>query len=215
MPRCHLKTIARTTLLACVIFAPLAYSASESDPPAGQSSVPEVVVEATRANLVKLGKEIQVAELRYYELYNTLNKKREYAINCARRARTGSRFEHNECEPVFQSDAEAEQAREFMLAIGGGDQVSGTAGGVTGPAVAGRPSATGQVAMGTYAASGPVIEQARPGFKQNMLEVTRRSPELTRMAQEHLAMWKRYEAMYKKLKSSGSAPEEKSSGNAK
>jgi hypothetical protein len=195
-----LKTIARTALLACVIFAPLAYSASESDPPAGQPSVPEVVVEATRANLVKLGKEIQLAELRYYELYNTLNKKREYAINCAKRARTGSRFEHNECEPVFQSDAEAEEARQFVMSMGGGDQVTGTPGGVTGPAVAGRPPATGAVAAGTYAPASPVIEQARPGFKQNMLEVTRRSPQLTKMAQDYAAMWKRYEAMYKRLK---------------
>ena len=209
-----MKTIAHTALLACLIFAPLALGAAGNDRAAGEP-VPEVTVEATRANLVKLGKEIQLAEMRFYELYNTLNKERKYAISCARHARTGSRFEHNECEPVFQSDAEAEEARQFVIAIGGGDQVTGTPGGVTGPTVAGRPPATGAVAPGSYAAASPVIEQARPGFKKNMVEVTRRSPELTRMAQEYTAMWKRYEAMYKRLKDGGPAPEERSPGSSK
>jgi hypothetical protein len=209
-----LKTAPYAALLACLIFAPLAHGASESEPPSGQTPVPQVMVEANRANLVKLGKEIQLHEVRFYELYNTLNKDRRYAINCGKEARTGSRFEHTECQPVFVTDAEHEEAREFLIAIGGGDQASGTPGGVTGPAVAGRPAGTGPVAAGSYAAASPVIEEARPGFKQNMRDVTSRSPALTKMAQKHAAMWKRYEAMYKRLKDAPPA-EEKSSGDSK
>ena len=42
-----------------------------------------------------------------------------------------------------------------------------------------------------------------------MIDVTRGSPELTKMAQEHSAPWKRYDALYRKLNGAPATPGQK------
>jgi hypothetical protein len=202
-------SILRSLLVMGVLFAPLAQAADETPPPGGEPPVQQVVVEATRTNVAKLGKEVQMSELRFYELYNTLNKDPDYAITCANEAPTGSRFKRTACQPVFKSKAEQAEARDFIQAFGGGDSAGGTSGG---PPHALAPSAPPPVAAGTFAAANMATSAGRPGFAQNIQDVTRRSPELTKLAEEHAALWKRYYTLYRQLNGAPPLPEDRSAG---
>src|SRR5262249_40418547 len=125
-------SIPRKVLVLGLLFAPLAHGASE---PTSASTPPEdqVVVEAKRLTVAKMAKEIKQAELNFYELYNTLNKTRRYATECENSAATGTRFKKTTCQPTFKTEAEQQEAVEFLRAMSWGDQVTGTPGGVTGP----------------------------------------------------------------------------------
>ena len=96
--------------LFCLLLAPLAY---------GEDSKPtdEVVVQATRASLVKLGKEVELAQKRFYQRYNQVNTRREYAIKCSEWAPVGTHFTQTRCEPAYQETAEHEESRDFVLSI--------------------------------------------------------------------------------------------------
>jgi hypothetical protein len=191
-----LKTIPHKVLLSGLLFVSLAQGA----PPAGGPPLEQVIVEATRDTLAKLGKEVQQSEYRFYERYNELNENPDYAIKCSHETSTGTRFRRVACEPVFKSKAEQVEARDFIVAFGGGDHVSGMTGAPPGPPVAG----------GTFGPATLATAAGRPGFRKNMIEVTTRSPELTRMAQEHAALWKRFYTLYRKVNGAGPLPEEKS-----
>jgi hypothetical protein len=202
-----MKSIRRNVLWGCLLFAPLVQGAPEDSPPAG-SSQQEVVIEATRANLVKLGKDVQLSEYRFYQRYNQLNKNREYAIECVEHAPIGSHLRHTECQPVFKTKAEQEETRAFLDAYQNGADIPGHEGS--------RSSRVAMKQTPEVAGGSPSIQAAevaiaggRPGFVKNIIEVTNQSPELTKMAQEHAELWKRFYAMYRELNGAGPAPEEK------
>jgi hypothetical protein len=198
------KAIRRNALWACLLLAPLAQGA----PPEGGAPLDQVVIEATRANMVKLGKEVQLSEYRFYQRYNQLNKNRDYAIQCTDQAPIGSRFTRTECQPVFKSKAEQEETRAFLDAYQNGGDIPGHEGD--------RSSRVAMKQTPEVAGGSPSIQPAevaiaggRPGFVKHMIEVTNQSPELTKMAQEHAELWKRFYAMYRKLNGAGPPPEEK------
>ncbi|MEJ1964916.1 MAG: hypothetical protein WDO56_26625 [Gammaproteobacteria bacterium] len=168
-------------LLLSLLFAPLAHAASVAAPPGGGAPVDQVVIEATRANLAKLGQDMLAIEYRFYRRYNELNTKRDYAVDCYKEARTGSRFIRSYCQPAFQSNAELAEARAFLLYLQSIDKFTGNA-------------------TSTLAAPATMaIEAGRPGFKKNMIEVTHRSPELIKLLDEHAALVKRFEDMYRRV----------------
>lgn len=189
----------RTVFVIGLGLAPLAYS---EEPPMDQ-----VVVEATRTNLNKLAKEVRQSEKRFYKRYNELNKVRDYAIKCSTEATTGTRFTRTDCQPVFESKAEEAEARQFLVAFGGGEQITGP-GGITGPPHMYEPDPPPMVGTGSVGPAAATIAARRPGFKQHMMDVTTQNPELVKMAEEHAALWKRYEAMYRKLNGAGPDPED-------
>src|SRR5690242_13748667 len=102
----------RNALLLGLLLAPLA----QADEPKQD----EVVIEATRANLNKLGTQVKMAEFKFYKRYNDLNKKREYAIQCNKEATIGSRFTSDICQPVYATRAQEAEAAAFMQMIGAG-----------------------------------------------------------------------------------------------
>ena len=143
---------------------------------ADHAPVDEVVVEATRATLVKLAKEVRLAEVRFYERYNQLNTVRDYAVNCSEEATTGTRFTLGYCRPVFQSKSTGAEGQSFAQIVG---QVGAT----------GTPSAPASM----------TIAAARPGFQKNMIEVTRKNPDLTQLLNEYGERLKQYEDVYRKV----------------
>jgi len=157
-------------LLAGLLLAPYAPMAAD------QAPVDEVVVEATRATLVKLAKEVRLAEVRFYERYNQLNTVRDYAVNCSEEATTGTRFTLGYCRPVFQSKSTGTEGQSFAQIVG---QVGAT----------GTPSAPASM----------TIAAARPGFQKNMIEVTRKNPDLTQLLNEYGERLKQYEDVYRKV----------------
>jgi len=172
-----LKTILGNLLLSCLLFAPLAQGA-EPTPPSDQ-----VVVQATRANLVRLGEEVKKAEYRFYQRYNELNTKRDYAIKCTTEARPNSRFTNSFCKPVFQTKAEEDESRTFFMELS--RQYS--AAGVPAPIA---------------------VAAGRPAYQKHVVEVTTHSPELARLLGEHNKLLKQYEALYYRVNGLPQSPAE-------
>ena len=201
-----MSTILATTLLIGLLTAPLTEGTTDTAASASSPPLDQVVVEATRARLVKMSKEVRESERRFYQRYNDFNKKRDYAIKCSTEAPTGTRFRSTSCEPVFVTKADEAEARAFLSAYGVGDQATGTPGGVTGPARAFDPPMTNPVAAGSFTPAQMAKDAAQPGFRQNMLEVTQASPELTRMAKEHAELVERFNEMFRKVNGEQKAP---------
>lgn len=163
------KTIQRAVLLSCLLLAPLANAADRP--------TDEVVVEATRTNLTKLGEQVVIAERKVYDEYNKLNTTPDYAIKCAKQNNYNSRFTTTSCQPVFKDKAEENEYRVFMLSL------TGTMGGFS--------AGAGQV--------NALVESAKPGYQKNMIEIARKSPEMQKLLEEHSKLVKQYAAMYYKL----------------
>src|SRR5689334_16865237 len=106
-------------LLAIAVALAVSQLAWAADVPS-DNKPQEVVIEATRANLNKLGTQAKMAEFKFYKRYNDLNKKRQYAINCNKEATVGSRFTSDICMPVYASQAQEAEAQAFLATIGAG-----------------------------------------------------------------------------------------------
>jgi hypothetical protein len=119
-------TIRRSVLMLCLVAAPLAYGIVEAAEGPGTD---QVIVEGKRGDLVKAAKDVQLAEQRFYARYNELNTRPKYAVKCYDEAATGTRFKQKYCKPVYQTNAEAAEAREFMTALGRGASAGSTSGG--------------------------------------------------------------------------------------
>jgi len=190
--------IARLVLVSGLLVAPLVYAAEEP--------IDTVTVEATRENVAKLARQVKMAQMNFYELYNQINKDRDYAIECEEAAPTGTRFKQTTCQPKFKSNAQAEEARQFLIAFSGGgsDQATGTPGGVYGPhglMPMPPPAAPG----GSYAAA--LGDAHRPTFQKHVQELTEKNPKLMKAAQEHADLWKRYYRLYRQLNGASPLPE--------
>lgn len=204
-------------MVLCLVLAPMAYAA--------EAPVDQVVVEADRASLVKLARDVQIAEERFYARYNELNTKRKFAVRCSEEASTGTRFKQKSCKPVYETEAQAAQGREFILALGRGASAGSTSGGaVASSGVMGAGGASGGSGIG--AASGLQtgaqatsstgnsanlggttteafvdIDSGRPDFQKNVMEVASKSPELQKLLKEHAEARQRYDDVYRKVNS--------------
>ena len=208
-----MKSIPRNALLLGLLFTPLAYCVVAASP-APDAPVDQVVIEASRTKLAKLEKEVLQSEQRFYERYNALNTKRDYAVHCYNEAETGSRFKKTYCQPVFASKAQEEQARRIMTYLsssatpattasaaagmhgGATGGMAGVAGGLDG---AGDGSGTSASSSMTGAPAVMAVEGSQSDFQKNVSEVTRKSPELTKLLNEHAALVKEYEATFRKV----------------
>jgi len=197
-------SVSRMVLVVGLLVAPLVHAA--------QDPIDTVTVEATRENVAKLEKQVKMAQMHFYELYNQLNKDRDYAIECEEAAPTGTRFKQTTCQPKFKSNAEAEEARQFLIAFGGGDQATGTPDGVGGPAPVFRPQTPPPVAAGGAYAAAMGAASGRPGFEQHVKDLTEKNPKLLKAAQEHAELWKRYYRLYRQLNGASPLPEENEGG---
>jgi hypothetical protein len=135
--------------MLCLFCAPLAWGINQAN---DVPSPDQVIVEGKRGDLVKAAKEVQLLEQRFFQRYNELNTKRDYAVRCYNEAPTGTRFKQKYCKPVYQTNAEAAEAREFMTALGRGASAGSTSGG--GSASSGV-MAVGGASSGMAGAAGP------------------------------------------------------------
>jgi hypothetical protein len=122
-----LETFRRNVLMFCLtLITPLACGIAAA---ADVQSPDQVIVEGKRGDLVKAAKEVQLLEQRFFYRYNEINTKKNYAVRCYNEAPTGTRFKQKFCKPVYQTNAEAAEAREFMTALGRGVSAGSTSGG--------------------------------------------------------------------------------------
>lgn len=175
-----MNTRTRYLLVVSTLAAPpLAFAADAPEPQQ------EVIIEATRAYLTKLGKEVVESEHRFYERYNTFNKKREYDVQCDTFAHTETHFVHSDCIPRFEFDAKAAEGQGHIQHFQASSSLSGKIPGVP----QGGPPLSADIA----------IVNRRGDFQKNMTEVIRKNPELQKALEEHAALWKQYEDTFLKL----------------
>ena len=209
-----MKISSRNVLLFGLLFIALAcrVEAAATDPVA---PVDQVVVRATREKLAKLEKEVQLAQQRFYERYNELNTKRDYAVKCYNEADTGSRFKKTYCQPVFANKAQEEQARRAVQYLGSSSTASTTSSaaaamhagattgidGMAGGANSGeaRESLPSSASGVTGAPAIMAVEGTQSDFQKNMIELTRKSPELTKLLNKHAELVKEYEATLRQV----------------
>lgn len=187
----------RTALTLCLLLAPLAHAAETARPSPETPPMDQVVVQATRANLQKLGNEVVLMEWQFFKRYNDVNKKREYAVYCYNEASTGSRFRKPYCQPLYQTEAQESEARAFLNMLGGGQAAGGLGRGPGNPLPM-IPAGSGGASSGGASAR-MAIEAGRPAFKDNVRKVVEGSPELQKMLQEHAIAWRRYADMWEQL----------------
>jgi hypothetical protein len=198
-----------------------------------EAQVEQVIVEGTRADLVKLAQQVIQAEERFYQRYNEINTKRAYMVRCYNEAPTGTRFKQKYCKPVYENEADAAEGREFMMAIGRGASAGSTSGGaVASSGAMGTQAGGGATGFGTGAqmtsgagtapsiagggtnASFIEIAADRPDFQKNIVEVSSKSPELMKLLREHAEAVRRYQALYRKVNADAPAGAEKPDGAA-
>jgi hypothetical protein len=149
MEEAPLRTIRTNVLMLCLISTPLAWGvvvANDVPPP------DQVIVQGKRGDLVKAAKDVQLLEQRFFQRYNELNTKKNYAVRCYNEAATGTRFKQKYCKPVYETNAEAAEAREFITAIGRGASAGSTSGGAS---ASSGVMAAGGASGGQTGAGGP------------------------------------------------------------
>ena len=107
------------TLAMTVVTIPVGLCQTNSmqeDESASSETIEEIVVYGEKS-LIHLRHEVQRAEDRVFDVFNTLNSDDEYDIHCYREAPTGSHIHRRVCRANFVSKATAEEARALLLGL--------------------------------------------------------------------------------------------------
>jgi len=128
----------------------------------------------------KLRNEMARAEREFVDLYNKTNTNPEFAIVCRMETPTGTNFAVRVCQPRYLITANARSASESMHSAVGAGTVTGAAN-ANGPNVGAGGAAAGDAVAGK--------DQA---FKQNMLDVMQKSPELQALGKKRDDLQARY-----------------------
>lgn len=139
----------------------------------------------------KLRTEMAKAEQDYVALYNKLNSDRQFDIVCKTDRPTGSSFPVRVCQPRYLLRATEKSATERMQsAVGAADSTGGA--NARGPDVGAGAGASGAVV------GQPDKQQA---FRQNILDVQQKSPELQALGLRRDELQARYDVATKADKS--------------
>lgn len=131
----------------------------------------------------KLRSEMAKAERQYIELYNKLNTNPEFAIVCRMDTPTGTSFAVRVCQPKYLMTANARSAGERM-------QSALAAGNSTGSANSSGPNVG--VGFGGSGGESPATGKDE-AFRQNMLDLLQKSPELTALGRKRDELQSRYD----------------------
>lgn len=129
----------------------------------------------------KIRSEMTRAEKEYVDLYNKLNTDPRFAIVCVTDRPTGSSMPVRVCQPRYVMSAREASASQRM-------QAASTASDSTGQANAAGPNVGAAVAGGGIVGAADVDE----AFRQNMLAVQQKSPELQALGMKRDELQARY-----------------------
>ena len=97
--------IASMSLILCL---PLAASAQQSN------TLPEELLIIGERNLYQLRNQMLEAEKQAYEIFNKFNDEKRFNISCSVKARTGSIFKAQLCQPEFEIQASRAHGQAFL-----------------------------------------------------------------------------------------------------
>jgi len=128
-----------------------------------------------------LRKEMAKVEKEYFALYNKLNTQRQFDMVCRMEAATGSNFARRVCQPRYLENAKQANAAERIDAANH----------------AGTPPTGGAQVGATMLGATSVVDSQQEAFRQNMLDVLQRSPELRALGQKRDELQHQLEGMSK------------------
>lgn len=134
----------------------------------------------------RLRTEMARAEREFFDVYNKANTNPEFAIVCKMETPTGTNFATRVCRPRYLITADAQAASEHL-------QAAIEAGTATGPANANGPNVGAPVAAG----GGNGTADKDQAFRQNVLEVMQKSPELQALGKKRDDLQTRYDEAMK------------------
>jgi hypothetical protein len=143
-------------------------------------------IAAAADNPRDLQAEMVKVENEYFALYNQLNTDNQYDMVCGKVRPTGSSFDTRVCQPRYLLTAKENAASERVhSAIAAGDS--------SGPANTRGPDVGNAVAGGAAA----VQLSKEQAFRDNMLSVLQKSPELQALGKKRDELQLRYDAATK------------------
>lgn len=162
----------RINLLAALLLAPGVLAATDATEPA--PLLDEIEVRGQAPALEALRQELIQLEDRFYERYNELNASDLFDVHCADAVRTGTRLARRYCRAVFEERAFETEGREHLWAL---------------------QFQQGPPPKEWIPPTPPIvaIERRRREFRQVMIEVTGRHPELLEILKERAELAERYE----------------------
>jgi hypothetical protein len=141
---------------------------------------------ASTDNPRQLQDEMVKVENEFFALYNQLNTDHQFDMVCRNERQTGSRFDARVCQPRYLLTAKENAASERVhSAIAAGESSA--------PANSRGPDVGAAVAGGTATAHVSKDE----AFRQNLLDVLQKSPELQGLGKKRDELQTRYEAATK------------------
>jgi hypothetical protein len=138
----------------------------------------------------KLRAEMTRAEKEFIDLYNKVNANPEFAIACRLETPTGSNFAVRICQPKYIVTANARATGERMHSA------------VTAAVNTGAANSKGpNVGAGLGAGGGSIDEAKEEAFRQNMLDVLQKNPELQALGNKRDDLQARYDEATKRKNS--------------
>jgi hypothetical protein len=135
----------------------------------------------------KLRSEMAKAERQFIDLYNKVNSNPEFAIVCRMDKPTGTSFAVRVCQPKYLMTETARAASErFQSAVAAGNS--------TGAANSNGPNVGAGFAAGS---AGSTAGDKEAAFKQHMLELLNKNPELQALGTKRDELQARYDETMK------------------
>jgi Secretin and TonB N terminus short domain len=155
-------------------------------PPPGRrisEPLPQVEIQAQRAKLSEMRKELDRLEDQFFREYNQLNTDHQWDVHCRTEIRTGSHVGIRICTPAFVSEAMHLGQR---------------------PAFQGRPDQQMSVSPAAPVAY-TLILQKTAAYQKNMIEIVRAHPELFELVKQRAELAEQYQVALK-MKFTGKSP---------
>lgn len=158
--------------------------AQQALPPADieiQEPPEEVLIMGDRS-LMQMRLQLQAAERRTYDLFNTFNDEKRFKVSCSINQPTGTRFDAQICQPEFIIRASVTHGRAFLESYSGYLNSSGE----FQPTVQHQPFEV-------------VVAKLQPEYQRKLEQIARQHPEFLQAIIEMEEMKAQYEAALRQI----------------
>jgi len=191
---CRIPALRSVKLLLALPLLALLAQAAPAAAAIEQESVDEVVVKGTRGKqLTEMMKQMVTLEDDFYARYNELNTEDKFDTTCDNETRAGSKFRRRYCKAVFERDAIETEAKAVALNYLKSTIPKGTDGS-DGPGD-GSPRTVNVVPADVVEPAMMDIQALRKAYRENMIAVVSRDPQLIDMVRRRAEMEKKYDEL--------------------
>jgi hypothetical protein len=158
-----------------------------------QEELDQVIVRGGPKALAALRQEMIRLEERYFERYNELNTVDDFDVHCDAETSAGTKLKRRRCQANYMRDALAAEGAGHLEFLKKHDPRKAPAAGQL--SIPGAPPQE-QTLMGSLPQPAIMdIEIRRKEYQQNLIDVSKKHPELAKMLSDLSGLNKRYEAI--------------------